>query len=99
MRWAWRWLREYRAKRQDAHKRPVPLRPDQRPLLVTQTGTPLARSTLKTAWQCLITAAIEAGVITKAERFRYTALSIAALPTRTGAARPSRAPQGTSPRR
>ncbi|MGO1069216.1 integrase [Lysobacter sp. CA199] len=69
MRWAWRWLREYRTKRQEAHKRPVPLRPDQRPLLVTQTGTPLARSTLKTAWQRLITAAIEAGTITKAERF------------------------------
>lgn len=69
MRWAWRWLRDYRAKRLDAHKRPIPLRPELRALLVTQTGTPLARSTLKTAWQRLITAAIEANVITAAERF------------------------------
>lgn len=69
MRWAWRWLREYRAKRQKAHKRPIPMRPELRPLLVTQTGTPLARSTLKTAWQRLITAAIDANVISAAERF------------------------------
>ncbi|MGQ5273914.1 hypothetical protein ACULMD_01360, partial [Xanthomonas arboricola pv. corylina] len=44
-------------------------RPEQRCLLVTQTGTRLARSTLKTAWQRLITAAIEAGVIAEESRF------------------------------
>lgn len=69
LRWAWTWLREYRAKRLKAHSRPVSLRADQRPLLVTQTGTPLARSTLKTAWQRLITAAIAAEVIDAADRF------------------------------
>ncbi|MBB5865705.1 integrase [Xanthomonas sp. 3058] len=69
LRWAWIWLRDYRAQRTHAHKRPIPLRPEQRGLLVTQTGTRLARSTLKTAWQRLITAAIEAGVIEEEARF------------------------------
>lgn len=69
LRWAWTWLRDYRAERVEAHKRPVPMRAEKRPLLVTQTGTPLARSTLKTAWQRLIVAAIEAGVILEDQRF------------------------------
>jgi site-specific recombinase XerC len=69
LRWAWIWLRDYRADRLKAHRRPVLLRPDQRPLLVTQTGTALARSTLKTAWQRLITAAIAEGVIEESARF------------------------------
>lgn len=69
LRWAWIWLREYRVQRIREHKRPIPLRPEQRGLLVTQTGTRLARSRLKTAWQRLITAAIEAGVIEEDARF------------------------------
>lgn len=69
LRWAWRWLRDYRAERRKAHGRPVPMRAEQRVLLVTQTGTPLARSTLKTAWQRLITSAIAEGVIDEADRF------------------------------
>ena len=69
LRWAWTWLRDYRAERVEAHKRPVPMRVEKRSLLVTQTGTPLARSTLKTAWQRLILAAIEAGVIAEDQRF------------------------------
>lgn len=69
LRWAWTWLREYRAERLKAHARPLLLRPEQRVLLVTQTGTPLARSTLKTAWQRLITTAIAEGVIEESERF------------------------------
>lgn len=69
LRWAWSWLRDYRASRLEAHKRPAPLRADQRFLVVTQTGTPLARSTLKTAWQRLITSAIAEGVIDEGERF------------------------------
>ncbi|MCT8273386.1 site-specific integrase [Xanthomonas translucens] len=67
--WAWTWLREYRTRRMQAHKRPMPMRPEKRVLLVTQTGTPLARSTLKTAWQRLITAALEKGVIDAEARF------------------------------
>ncbi len=65
LRWAW----AYRTQRVEAHKRPVPMRADRRPLLVTQTGPPLARSTLKTAWQRLIVAAMETGVISEEQRF------------------------------
>jgi len=74
LRWAWAWLRRYRGVRMDAHRRPVPLKPGARRLLVTQTGTPLARSTLKTAWQRLIVAAITAGVIAEDERFNLHGL-------------------------
>lgn len=52
----------------------MPLKPGARHLLVTQTGTPLARSTLKTAWQRLIVAAIEAGVIAPEDRFNLHGL-------------------------
>ena len=74
LRWAWAWLRRYRSLRTEAHKRPVPLRPAARRLLVTQSGTPLARSTLKTAWQRLIVAAIDAGVIAAEDRFNLHGL-------------------------
>ena len=74
LRWAWAWLRRYRSLRTEAHKRPVPLRPAARRLLVTQSGTPLARSTLKTAWQRLIVAAIDSGVIAAEDRFNLHGL-------------------------
>lgn len=74
LRWAWDWLEQYREKRTGAWKRPVPIKPDQRQLLVTQTGTPLARSSLKTAWQRLITAAIAEGVIAEQDRFNLHGL-------------------------
>lgn len=74
LRWAWAWLRRYRSLRTEAHKRPAPLRPAARRLLVTQSGTPLARSTLKTAWQRLIVAAIDAGVIAAEDRFNLHGL-------------------------
>lgn len=67
LRWAWTWLEEYRTKRIEAHKRPVPRKVEERALLVTQGHA--ARSTLKTAWQRLIKAAINAGVISAEQRF------------------------------
>ena len=74
LRWAWAWLRRYRSERMAAHSRPVPLKPAARRLLVTQTGTPLVRSTLKTAWQRLIVAAIAGGVIAEEDRFNLHGL-------------------------
>lgn len=47
----------------------VPLRADQRFLVVTQTGEPIERETLSSAWQRFITMAIDEGVIAKEERF------------------------------
>ncbi|GHH52957.1 site-specific integrase [[Pseudomonas] boreopolis] len=69
LRWAWDWLTAYRAERIKAHRRPVPIAAEARKLLVTQEGTPLSRSALKSAWQRIITSAIEQGVITEEQRF------------------------------
>jgi site-specific recombinase XerD len=74
LRWAWAWLRRYRSQRMEAHRRPVALQADRRPLLVTQSGTPLARSSLKTSWQRMILAAISEGVITEDLRFNLHGL-------------------------
>lgn len=74
LRWAWAWLQRYRTVRMAAHRRPVSMKAGERRLLVTQTGTPLARSTLKTAWQRLILAAIDARVIATEDRFNLHGL-------------------------
>lgn len=50
-------------------KMPVPMRADQRSIIVSERGTPLTRSGLDSAWARLVEAAIEAGVITEAEVF------------------------------
>ncbi len=63
------WLQDYRAERMAAHKRPVPIRPEARQLLVSESGTPLTKSALDSAWQRLIHAAIAAKVIAAGERF------------------------------
>ncbi len=52
-----------------AHERPVPLKPEQRRLVVSQSGTPLTKSALDSAWQRMMTLAIREGVIEEAQRF------------------------------
>ena len=47
----------------------VPLRPEHRVLLVEQTGNPMAKSSLESAWQRFITMAMREGVIEKQDRF------------------------------
>lgn len=47
----------------------VPLRPEQRVLLAKQTGNPMAKSSLESAWQSFITMALREGVIEKQDRF------------------------------
>jgi len=69
LREAWDTLVELRKKAIDRHDTPVPIRAEQRVLVVSQTGTPLSKSGLDTAWQRLITKAIEAKVITEEQRF------------------------------
>ena len=63
------WLQEYRTERMAAHSRPVPIRPEARQLLVSESGTPLTKSALDSAWQRLIRAAIKAKVIAASDRF------------------------------
>lgn len=51
------------------HKRPIPLRPEQRRLLVNETGGAISDRAIQGAWSSLMRAAIDAGVITAEERF------------------------------
>jgi integrase len=55
-------------KRQTTGK-PVPLRAEDRRLFVSEDGTPLSEEGMSTAWQRLMRAAIDAGVITAEQRF------------------------------
>jgi hypothetical protein len=48
---------------------PVPIRPEQRFLLVEQSGNPIAKSSIDSAWQRFIHLALREGVIEKDERF------------------------------
>ncbi|MEN5117455.1 integrase [Luteimonas sp. TWI662] len=48
---------------------PTPIRPEQRPLFVTEDGTPLSVEGWKTAWGKMMRAAVADGVITTEERF------------------------------
>ncbi|WP_261517299.1 site-specific integrase [Chromohalobacter canadensis] len=49
--------------------KPVPMHPEERPLIVAADGDELRKSSLDTAWQRLIKMAIEEEVIAKEERF------------------------------
>jgi hypothetical protein len=69
LRAAWDALVRYRDTRRDVHRLPTPLRAEDRHVLVSQTGQPLSRSGLDSAWQDLMVAAIKAGVILPAQRF------------------------------
>lgn len=69
LRAAWARLEEVRGRIWQRTRAPTILRPEHRYLVVNQSGQPLARSSLKTSWQRLMDAAVEAGVITDAERF------------------------------
>ena len=48
---------------------PIPISADQRPVVVGRDGRRLSRSGLSTAWQDCMLAAVEAGVISEAQRF------------------------------
>lgn len=63
------WLQAYRIERMAAHGRPVPIKAGERRLLVSESGTPLTKSALDTAWQRMIKRAIAESVITDAQRF------------------------------
>ena len=52
----------------------VPIKPQDRPLIVSQNGEALKRSSLDSAWIRLMDAAVEAGVITDEQRFGMHAL-------------------------
>jgi len=49
--------------------RPIPIRPEQRFVFLSESGTPLTRAGLDNAWQDLIHAAMDADVIAREQRF------------------------------
>lgn len=69
MRDAWQALVARRTKIWHARSFPVPLRADQRPLIVTVTGDPITKSGFDSAWQRMMTEAVRAGAIAEADRF------------------------------
>lgn len=66
---AWNAATERRAGIWKAKGTPVPMHPENRPLIVAADGGELRKSSLDTAWQRLIKMAIEEEVITEAQRF------------------------------
>ena len=69
MRAAWNELQDIRKKTIDRTSKPVQLKPENRYLVVSQSGDPLVKSSFDSAWQRMIKMAIVAEVITEAERF------------------------------
>lgn len=69
LREAWDWL----AQRRDAIWRDklavVPIEPAKRPVVITESGRPVGRYTLNSAWRRAVKQAMEAGVITAETRF------------------------------
>src|SRR5690606_15925597 len=62
-------LQALRAQIWTERKRPVPMRPEDRPLVVSVYGYPLSKRGFNSAWQRLVRSAIEQGVIPEGARF------------------------------
>jgi len=69
LRVAWEALVAIRAAAWARHKRPTPLRPEDRPLIVSQNGGALSKSGLDTSWQRMMKLAVEEEEIAEDERF------------------------------
>ncbi len=69
LREAWEALVHLRAQTCARARSAVPLRAEDRVLVVGRDGRPLSKSGLDTAWQRLMAAAIDQGVLTEGERF------------------------------
>lgn len=69
LRAAWDFLVSRRERILAAKKVPIPMRAEDRPLVVAEDGAALKRSALGTAWQRLILAAMADGVISADQRF------------------------------
>jgi len=63
------WDAALKLRRETRGDAPELIRPDDRFVFLAEGGEPLSKSGLDTAWQRLVTAAIEEGVITEAQRF------------------------------
>lgn len=72
LRAAWEEAKALRAEilaRSRNKARPVPLKPEQRPIFIAESGGQLTKHGLDTAWQKMITSAMADGIIAESERF------------------------------
>lgn len=60
--------------RESNRARPIPIKPQDRYLFIAQTGTPLSKAGLDNAFQDLMRAAIDAGVVAEQDRFNLHGL-------------------------
>lgn len=74
LREAWDTLADQRAAAIKRHRVPVPMRAEDRILVVSQVGRPLSKSGLDTAWQRLIRKAVTSKVIEPGLRFSFHGL-------------------------
>lgn len=66
---AWNWLKKRRNRIWEKKRRPLPLRAEDRPLVVTEGGIAVGKHTMSSAWRRAMAAALAAGLITQEERF------------------------------
>jgi site-specific recombinase XerC len=69
LRVAWQAALERRAAIVARRRLPVPLRPEARPVFLADSGEPLSKSGLDTAWQRFMALAVKEGILTAEERF------------------------------
>ncbi|HCE8324850.1 TPA: integrase [Pseudomonas aeruginosa] len=69
LRAAWDHAKAYRTQVWTSKSLPTPTAPELRPIIVASHGGSLQKSSLDSAWQRFITAALEAGIITPDQRF------------------------------
>lgn len=69
LREAWITLAAIRASAWERHKRPTPLRPEDRPMFVSERGNALTKSGLDSSWQRMMALAIKDKAIAEGERF------------------------------
>ncbi len=69
LRAAWDFLIAYRDEIWTARKMPVPMRAENRPVVVSEDGAALRKSSLDSAWQRFMTAMLEDGELTEEQRF------------------------------
>lgn len=69
LRAAWDFLIAHRDRIWATRKMPVPMRAENRPLVVSEDGGALKKSSLNTAWQRMMTSMLEDGELTGEQRF------------------------------
>lgn len=71
LRQAWESLLIYKRAATKRNRVPLQLRPSDRTLVVTESGRPLTKSALDTAWQRLMALAIREDIINEQQRFTF----------------------------